>query len=1484
MVARFVGQQRLYFGLATYRDGDRSTPVSLRLPDRGSLYVSLAGLTGRGLRRTVRGPAGNGYGTSGVELGWGGDNLDAAPAADTEEPARRTTNGSGAVADTGYSDGYSDDLWNAPATQPEPAGTVASQPPAAEPTPAATAQGLAARRRPASRALLVEPYYQPEDWWDALTTQLAHFARGAMWFLGVADTTRPPYSAICQVRIPDGSAEGRHHGTAFFIAPRLLLTAAHVVDGQGELIIVPGKNGAGTGSANEPFGRFRATVFRKHPDYGADGHGNDMALIQVPAANAAAAPNYFGLVEELTQSRPEGVVVSGYAAWWHAVSAIEHFVNANIDENRQHAHGGHIRELIGEGTFTYDLQTLAGTSGSPVYWIESGAHPVAHLVGVHVAANDNRTNAGCRITQEKLAWIRSVAAEWGQTLGFALGTGASGRPARALDAQAHGDSTHDIGGPIPDASGAAAQGWAPARGLSLSAPEYPQASRFEPAHPGNYRSVSGTRTIDRIVIHITDGGRNISGPVSWFKNPEAKVSAHYIVGQDGEIVQMVAHKDVAWHAGSANATSIGIEHVANTRGLLPTPQQLAASAALVDWLCQQYGIPADREHVLGHAEADTRTTHRACPNAVWDWDYYMGMVTSRSSYMPTAQGLGHHARALEVIQPYYDPSDPHRALACTDDAMSREFEEWFVGVDDTRQFPHSAICMLEMAGNDGYTYRGTGFYIGRNRILTCAHNLHDCSQVTIFPGLNGAGNLPFGSATVPASSWRIAPGYAGSGDWTNDLAVIGNVPIAAPHDMWFEFLQATPAGSMRLAVCGYSTAGDAIPGLTNLIDGYRQHLHGGTGAYQASLETIDYPILSLRGASGSPVYAVRNEGGVLKAKVCAVHVSGQPADTDHVNRGCFITPRKIDWIEGRASSFALGAPSRALQSFSVHWTDVPMNYQTSPMSCWAAAAAMVAGWREGLCFPDSDVADKVPALDAFRRGLHPRDRVLLADAWNLYAEPPASYTIEAWRQMLESCGPLYIDQTANIAGQGGHVRVLVGMDSDGAPDGSGTTMYMHDPARGPIKLSYAAFLELYERRTANSGPFLQLQVLHAGGVPEGRRTSTTAAFALGVHARAQESDGPSDYPVHLIPQPDKNACWAASMAMLLSYRRSQSIEPETVVREVGGSLATSYDLDLLEAVKSRYGFQAIEMPSSASLYHSPRQWARWLQAHGPLWVVIVGAPHAVVVAGIRGDLDDPAATQVKVLNPWDVRVAFDQDPIAFNPPNRGYEDWIDFAEFASDFGEMAEPDYGNWRVLYLPAASASAQSLGARGGLRLAAPPPRVVVALDAQAGERREPIEPSRVPGTAMARVIGEAGANRWRLDQLEGMKSPGTQLLEVSSAEPGDTRITLDDWPAIEDAPTPLPLAVEFRHDGKAVGDVRITAGTPADLAYGVDVSARIEDCADADADGVARLRVRIDYRFRGLAQGNPDATVELALRGDGRYERENAWRNVEQLTSAA
>src|SRR5262249_27847191 len=137
--------------------------------------------------------------------------------------------------------------------------------------------------------------------------------------------------------------------------------------------------------------------------------------------------------------------------------------------------------------------------------------------------------------------------------------------------------------------------------------------------------------------------------------------------------------------------------------------------------------------------------------------------------------------------------------------------------------------------------------------------------------------------------------------------------------------------------------------------------------------------------------------------------------------------------------------------------------------------------------------------------------------------------------------------------------------------------------------------------------------------------------------------------VVLIPQTTKMDCWAAAIAMLLSYRRQASFTPESLAAEVRRNLRTSYGWDMLEEVKDHFGFVAVPLPSNASLYPSPEQWPCWLPLYGRLWVTSVGAPsRAVVVHGIRGDLT-PDGTQVWIQNPWNVNQFFSpDDPIDFN--------------------------------------------------------------------------------------------------------------------------------------------------------------------------------------------------------------------------------------------
>lgn len=105
----------------------------------------------------------------------------------------------------------------------------------------------------------------------------------------------------------------------------------------------------------------------------------------------------------------------------------------------------------------------------------------------------------------------------------------------------------------------------------------------------SHYSSRGGATIDTIVIHYTTS-RNIEGTIQHFMSGTPQVSAHYIVGQDGELVQMVDEAHAAWHATVMNARSIGIEHVAEAGDKI-TEAQEATSAALIRWLADEYFIP-----------------------------------------------------------------------------------------------------------------------------------------------------------------------------------------------------------------------------------------------------------------------------------------------------------------------------------------------------------------------------------------------------------------------------------------------------------------------------------------------------------------------------------------------------------------------------------------------------------------------------------------------------------------------------------------------------------------------------------------------------------------------------------------------------------------------------------------------------------------------------------------------------------------------------
>ena len=143
--------------------------------------------------------------------------------------------------------------------------------------------------------------------------------------------------------------------------------------------------------------------------------------------------------------------------------------------------------------------------------------------------------------------------------------------------------------------------------------------------PSPNHSSRGGVDVRMVVLHYTAGG---GGAVSWFQNPTARASSHFVVTRNGKIVQMVDLERSAWHAGQRgrravdikpNRSSVGIEIVnwgllsrgrggfrTYTGALVPPDEvvksagrywqryaetQLAAVVDLVAWLCDSLGIP-----------------------------------------------------------------------------------------------------------------------------------------------------------------------------------------------------------------------------------------------------------------------------------------------------------------------------------------------------------------------------------------------------------------------------------------------------------------------------------------------------------------------------------------------------------------------------------------------------------------------------------------------------------------------------------------------------------------------------------------------------------------------------------------------------------------------------------------------------------------------------------------------------------------------------
>ncbi|PCE24674.1 N-acetylmuramoyl-L-alanine amidase [Burkholderia ubonensis] len=867
--------------------------------------------------------------------------------------------------------------------------------------------------------------------------------------------------------------------------------------------------------------------------------------------------------------------------------------------------------------------------------------------------------------------------------------------------------THAIDWPIPDDTpGDATAASASALAGGADAPEYPQASRFVPAASVNYRHVPGTRTISRIVIHITEA-TTIGSTIGWFQDPAQRingnpvnVSAHYVVGRDGEVVQMVHHNDVAWHAHSANGDSIGIEHVAKAGRLNPTQAEYCASAALVAWLCDTYGIPVDRTHILGHSEADPHTSHVNCPNAVWDWDYYMHLVTTRS-------------------------------------------------------------CDAQNAGS--------------------AH---------------------------PAAAQGLA---------------------AASQ----------PAGLAR---------------------------------------------------------------------------TGPPPAQHHAH----------------VRATALGG-----QSYTLNWDGVELIPQPTGKSCWAAAAAMVIGWRDQMSLTPETIASICGRTTA--TGLNPAQVESFAHDMGLAFEPPQSYTIDAFRQLLEDHGPLWV--CADVPGL--HAIVVTGMYGDGADDGSDTYVRISDPwdrvagspgAPGPYQnthatgsryiLRWADFVSEYE--SAATMPNVNLQILHPdnalGRQPNrGRPADYAMAAALagpgGTDARYRSPRAHAlDVPPPLEPG-DVATSGGRTYVVFANEVRSGGVpawrnhNPGNITAgkwaDAHGAYAGKRNGGFAIFPDDATGFDAviafIGEHASDTIFVLMSRYAPADDGKNPM---LKGNDPQAYARAIAARLGVPVTTPISALDDGQRRIfASEIQRIETGPNGAGTSYAYDDAALPADIRSRlsapaaSTPDAGaGGQDAASPDADAGAGDAGASQGLAYAAgatPQARahrharaahtLTLAEGASAPNPAAPPAdppPRAVPGATLDTQVGEAGSVTWALDQLHGMKSvPGADAANRPLVDGPTIRIA--DWPYLDDPGGQRVCAhffVDWHFDGRSVGDVQIVNVGASDApGHTLHVSARIDD--DPQLYPPAKplfgaLRVHFAYRFVEPDASVHEAATELHLFGDGSYEQASHW----------
>lgn len=176
--------------------------------------------------------------------------------------------------------------------------------------------------------------------------------------------------------------------------------------------------------------------------------------------------------------------------------------------------------------------------------------------------------------------------------------------------------------------------------------------------------------VSMVVLHYT-GMPTADEALARMCDPDAQVSAHYMIDEDGTVTSLVPERKRAWHAGKAywrgitdvNSASIGIELVnpGHEWGYRPfTEDQMSSLLPLLADIVDRYDIP--RANVVGHS--DVSPARKEDPGELFEWERLaqlgLALPIPKERMVLIYDNPGAFYLALERFG--YDISDGHAAV------------------------------------------------------------------------------------------------------------------------------------------------------------------------------------------------------------------------------------------------------------------------------------------------------------------------------------------------------------------------------------------------------------------------------------------------------------------------------------------------------------------------------------------------------------------------------------------------------------------------------------------------------------------------------------------------------------------------------------------------------------------------------------------------------------------------------------------------------